>query len=69
MDDRFNVQLLGGDERKALDEVESHLLAEKAERSGAGAIALACSGLANQREEIKILAQIKTLPGLPVRLG
>jgi Asp/Glu/hydantoin racemase len=71
MDYRFDVQLLGSDQRKALDEVESHLLAEKAECSGAGAIALGGSGLANQREEIKILAQTKN-PSWPTgqtRLG
>jgi hypothetical protein len=35
------MQLLGSDERKALTEVEAHLVAEYAQRSGAGSIVLA----------------------------
>jgi hypothetical protein len=41
VDDRFQVQLLGRDQRKALGEVEAHLVAEHRERAGAGAVVLA----------------------------
>src|SRR5262245_23436856 len=40
VDDRLHVQLLGRDQRKALGEVEAHLMAEHRQRAGAGAIAL-----------------------------
>ncbi len=38
MDDRAQVQFLGGDQRKAVIEVEAHLPAEHAARAGAGAV-------------------------------
>ena len=41
VDDRLEVQLLGGDERKAGGQIEAHLVAEHAERAGAGAVGLA----------------------------
>jgi len=36
--DRFQMQLLGGDQRKTFVEIEAHLPAEHAARAGAGAI-------------------------------
>jgi len=40
VNDRFDVQLLGGGERKALGEVEAHLVPEHRQGAGAGAIML-----------------------------
>ena len=40
MDDRFDVQLLGGGEREAGAKIEAHLMAEHRNRAGAGAVAL-----------------------------
>src|SRR3569832_1806641 len=40
VNDRLHVQLLGGDERKALAEIEAHLVAEHRDGAGAGAVAL-----------------------------
>ena len=57
MDDRLDVQLLGGEERKALGQVEAHLRAEQAQRAGTGAVALFVPMLANPGEEIEILTQ------------
>src|SRR5262245_35457191 len=57
VDDRLHVQLLGGDERKALLQIEAHLVAEQSERAGPGAVRLSASALAHAGEEIEILAQ------------
>src|SRR4029077_7251027 len=38
VDDRAKVQLLCGQQRKPVAEVEAHLVAKDAERSGAGAV-------------------------------
>ena len=43
VDYRFEVHFLGGEQRKALAQVETHLVAEHALRAGAGAVALHCS--------------------------
>ena len=40
VDDRFQVQLLGGEQRKALGKIEAHLMAEDREGADAGAVAL-----------------------------
>jgi hypothetical protein len=39
-DDRSGVELLGGEKWKALPQVKAHLVAETAQRAGAGPIAL-----------------------------
>src|SRR4029077_12588869 len=39
IDDRLDVQLLGGDEREAALQVEAHLMAEDRQRTDAGAVA------------------------------
>src|SRR5262245_34571878 len=57
MDDRLHVQLLGGDEREALAEIEAHLMAEERDRAGPGAVPFSGSALAHAGEEIEILAQ------------
>src|ERR1700722_15062785 len=56
MDDRFDVQLLGGDERKALREDEAHLVAEHRQRAGAGAVALLQTGLEDAVDQVEIFA-------------
>ena len=40
VDDRFEMQLLGRDHRKAVRQIEAHLMAEHRQRAGAGAVAL-----------------------------
>ena len=40
MDDRLDVQLLGGGEREPGAKIEAHLVAEHGHRAGAGAVAL-----------------------------
>ena len=56
VDDRFQVQLLGGRERKALGEVEAHLVPENRERAGAGAVALLHALGEDAFHQIEILA-------------
>jgi hypothetical protein len=69
MDDRFDVQLLGGDERKAVSEVEAHLPPEQAQRTGSGSVPLAGAGVANGGEKVEILAQRPDPFGLDGRPG
>ena len=57
MDDRLDVHLLGGDERKAVGQIEAHLPPEQAQRAGAGAVPFAGAGVANGGEKLEILAQ------------
>jgi hypothetical protein len=57
VDDRFDVELLGGDERKPFCKIKPHLVAEDAERAGIGPVVLAGASLANASEEIEILTQ------------
>jgi hypothetical protein len=40
VNDRLDVQLLGGDKGKAFAQIEAHLMTEHRERAGAGAILL-----------------------------
>jgi hypothetical protein len=39
VDDRLEMQLLGREDRKALGQIETHLIAEDRARAGAGAVA------------------------------
>ncbi len=55
--DRLHVQLLGGEEREAVLQVEAHLRAEQAEGAGAGAVPLGKPFIAKPGEEIEILTQ------------
>src|SRR5262245_29751882 len=57
MDDRFDVQLLGGEERKTLCQIEAHLPPEQAQGASAGAVLLRGAGVANSGEKVEILAQ------------
>ena len=52
--DRLQVQLLGGDERKARCEVEADLPAEQRANAGAGAVALDRAVLERLAHEIEI---------------
>jgi hypothetical protein len=51
------MQLLGGDERKALRQIEAHLPAEQAQGTGSGAVPFADAGVANLSKKVEILAQ------------
>jgi hypothetical protein len=53
-DDRPEVDLLGGDEREPLGEVEAHLVPEHAERAGAGAVALLDPLVEDAADEIEV---------------
>lgn len=54
MDDRAQVQLLGGDQRKPGIEVEAHLPAEHAARAGAGAIGLLGAVLEHVLQQLQV---------------
>jgi hypothetical protein len=56
VDDRFQMHLLGGEKRKPLLEVEPHLIAEDAARSGAGAVAPVDAMVEDVLEKVQILA-------------
>src|SRR5262249_21990255 len=55
VDDRLEVQLLGGREREALLEVEAHLVPEHRQRAGAGAVVLLRSVGENPFEQVVVL--------------
>src|SRR5579859_3301274 len=56
MDDRLQVNLLGGQQREARLQVKAQLRAEYAERAGAGAVLLAVAVLQNMPHQIEVLA-------------
>src|SRR5882672_10905594 len=55
VEDRLEVQLLGGEQREAFAEREAQLPAEERERAGAGAIALARAALQHFAEQVEVL--------------
>ena len=59
IDDGFQMQLLGGDQRKALGQIEAHLMAEDGARAGAGAVALFHALVQGQFHQIEILAHFE----------
>ena len=61
VDDRAQVQALGGDRGKARGEVEAHLPAEDAERARAGAVLLAHAVLEHVPHEVEILSHPPSL--------
>ena len=63
VDDRFQVQLLGGDQRKAVGEIEAHLMAEHRQRAGAGAVALLHAVGEDVLHQVEILAHPQLRPG------
>ena len=54
-DHRLQVQLLGGHRRKAVGEVEAHLVAEDAQRAGAGAVVLGAPCVRTVSRQIQVL--------------
>jgi hypothetical protein len=68
MDDRLEMQLLGGDQRKASGEIEPHLMAEYRQGAGAGAVMLFDAIGENTFHQVEILAHDKTgRPGRDLR--
>ena len=61
VDDRLHVQLLGGDERKPLGQIEAHLVAEDGQRPGAGPIRLFHAFVEGETHEVEILAHGPTV--------
>ena len=55
VDDRSQVQLLGGGEREAAREVEAHLMTEHRQRAGAGAIVLLSAVGENPFQQVVVL--------------
>src|SRR3546814_16428391 len=55
MDDRLEMQLLGGQQREALGEVEAHRVAEQALGAGAGEVAIVDAPLAHPPQEAGVL--------------
>jgi hypothetical protein len=55
IDDGTQMQLLGRHQRKPGIEIEAHLIAKYAQRSGAGTIALGRAVLADVAQEIEVL--------------
>ena len=58
VDDRFEMQLLRGQQRKSLSQIETRLRAEDGERAGAGAIHARLSLFEHQPKQIVILAHV-----------
>ena len=54
VDDRFDVELLRREERKALTQVEAHLMTEDAASAGAGAIGAVSSAVEDRSEQIQV---------------
>src|SRR5690606_12828908 len=54
VDDRAQMQLLGGDQREAVVEVEAHLPAEHRARAGADAVVLDRAMFENVAQQVKI---------------
>lgn len=55
------MQLLGGQDGKAVAQVKPHLMAENALRAGAGTVTAQDTGLADVTDEIKILLHAQIL--------
>src|SRR5262249_28418248 len=55
VDDRLDVQLLGGEEREAVSEVEPNLVAEYGERARTGAVALLDAVRENAFHQVVVL--------------
>jgi hypothetical protein len=55
------VQLLGGQQRKAVGQVEAHLRAEPGQSAGSGAVLLLDAIVEDELHEVEILAHEPTL--------
>ena len=56
------MHLLGGDQRKAVGQIEAHLMAEDGARAGAGAVAFLHARVADKPEQVEILLHGDILP-------
>src|SRR5947207_382360 len=54
VDDRLEMQLLGGHQRKAVRQIETHLMPEYRQRSGAGAIVFALPVVQHVAHEVEV---------------
>jgi hypothetical protein len=54
VDDRAQVELLGGQQREPLGEVEAHLVAEDREGAGAGAVGLRGPVIEDVLEQVQV---------------
>ena len=61
MDDRLEVQPLGGREREALLEIEAHLVPEHRQRAGTGAVVLFHAVGENPFHQVVVLAHMMTI--------
>ena len=60
VDDRAQVQLLGGDQREAFVQVEAHLPAEHAARARAGAVGLLGTVLQHVAQQVEVLLHARS---------
>ena len=58
MDHGVEVDLLGGDEREALGEIEPELVSEDGERAGAGTVFLAIAVIEDVPKQLEILHHV-----------
>jgi hypothetical protein len=64
------MHLLGGEERKALREIETHLMPEDAARPRAGSVPLPEAAVADESKKLEIFAQKDLfLVGLTTRIS
>src|SRR5690606_32087389 len=69
VDDRAQVQLLGGDQRKALAQVEAHLPAEHAAGAGAGAVGLVRPVFEHVAQQVEVLLHATPPAAVGCRVG
>ena len=63
VDDRPQVKLFGGQQRKPVTKVEPHLMTEHTQRAGTGAIVLCRSVAQHMVEEVQVLPHPRCIPG------
>ena len=63
MDDGFQVQPLGGDQRKALREIEAHLVAEDRDGPRAGTVGFAGALVEDAAQKVMIGLHVGSLSG------
>ena len=66
MHDRLQMQLLGRDQRESLRQIEAHLPAEHAARTGAGAVGFLGAALEHVLQEIEIRTHDQAFAGTGV---
>ena len=55
VDNRFEMELFGGEQRKSVSQREARLSAEDAIRAGAGAVVFEFAAVEHQSQEIEVL--------------